>query len=661
MKRWLLAAVITVSADLLGQSAMRADERDFTWAPIEEEHWAESGAGFSGSPPAVIVFERISSDESGLADGHCILRVVQRIKVLRKSGVSSSDVDLPFVADASSMRHIAARSVHRDGRVYSISERDVLNGIVLSTSAGIVKRKTLPIPGVEPGCLIDLYVEFENKEPTSTWDIQRELPLRSGVYSWRPWSPGLKGEYQRAIAAELITPNFLWVHPEASRFHFDSGRPEVAVGEQREFNVSDVPALKPAHLELGGNQMMLLLYYGSFREDQEYWLYVAHATQSRVEESEGVNVLEPWAAEVASRTTKRDRIDTAFEFVSHSLQSDEEAILDRGRRGRIDIARALRDRRGTPLELAIVLWRILGRAGVEAEIAFARDRRSGPVFQEAKFWQFNSVVVLARDDTRNMVYCVPSDKSCAAGALPWYLEGTEALVLQSVGYRFVRLGRSSANDNVARLTLDLALTDSDELEGSVRWVRTGHRAWEGRHELGALEDSISCHARASREIAALLPDATTSSVDVRGLAEGATELEISAVVRFSGSVATEGASRAIRPFALMRREPRPFAEERNDQPVELPFAFTDSTFVRIRLTERIDAAIVPSVEDKNGFAGRVRTTFAANGRELTADRVFRVDQAAFEAKHVPLLEDLLHRKVRSREAVVLLQSQASGP
>jgi hypothetical protein len=455
--------------------------------------------------------------------------------------------------------------------------------------------------------------------------------------------------------AEAATPNYLWLHPPSGDHLSQQEQPLDEGGVEVVFTARDIPGLRPDVFSLPGTTRgsQLLMYYGSYRSEAAFWSFLARAASSWIEEWEkDFEQLDTWAARLTDLPTNEAKIASAFRILTDRIEPDEHVYLRRGLNSEINVNRAIRDGRGTSFEMSIYLWRLLRRSGVDAGLAFLRDRRTGAFVREAKFWQFTSVIVIAKDDQRRDVYCAPGERGTGPGRLPWYFEGVDALLLNDWESGFRRLVSSRAEENHSKTELALRIEDSGDLAGDFEWTRTGHSA-DGLRQALADVDPRSAQPTVLAELESQFPGATFEQVELGGLESPGGPLTVRARVVIGGAIGSWGSRSSIRPLALPVVGPRAIDFSEQD-PIELPFPFMETLSVRIHVDDGTTVDLLPAGSDRQGFAGLARSTFDWDGSEVVAQRFFRIDHASFEPRHARLVKQLFEERQRSQELMVVL-------
>lgn len=119
------------------------------WLPVSADELHMNGLPQAPGAPAVILYRQIDrDDEAGYEDGYV------RVKVLAAEGRKYGDVEIPYYKDYYSVRDISARTIRPDGSIVPFAGA-IYDKQLTASQGGTVAAKTLQLPDVEPGCVLE--------------------------------------------------------------------------------------------------------------------------------------------------------------------------------------------------------------------------------------------------------------------------------------------------------------------------------------------------------------------------------------------------------------------------------------------------------------------------------------------------------------------------
>lgn len=156
-----------------------------TWQPIASADLALKSNPASPGDHAMILYR-----EESLDDVASTISEYKRIKIFDDQGKDFGDVRIGY-RNGQSVKDVHARTILPNGTIVNFSGKAY--DVVVSKSSGErTLARTLALPSVEPGCIIEYRydIQLDPKYYYDThWDVQDDLFTRQAVFTVRPY-PG---------------------------------------------------------------------------------------------------------------------------------------------------------------------------------------------------------------------------------------------------------------------------------------------------------------------------------------------------------------------------------------------------------------------------------------------------------------------------------------
>jgi hypothetical protein len=444
-----------------------------TFPPVSEEERALTAVPGEPNAPAVVLFKKGEFLMAGY--GRFIgsltshLRVQARVKILTEAGKSNGEIVIDH-SDEVRLRNFSGRTVLPDGRIVPVPADATFRRRASKSSQSYVTA--VAFPAVQVGAILDYQFEITFASPfvLSPWYLSEELPVRHAeiVYrmarGWTPkvWTrapPGAKLEQEKRETpdgAELRA----WAEGLPAIQEAPYGPPFADLATQILLLPESASDLKGRTILMGdwaGTTGLVNREYNRFRSRD--WDVASRARK------------------VAGDGSPRKRTEALYRFVRDEVQTEpgEGALVGQDS----TLQDVLAKRRGTAVEKALLLQRMLLDLEVRAYLVWAADRDRGTVdFTVANPAWFDTVLVLAEVDGKRILLD-PSSPSLGFGQLRADYEGTRALVFDTV--QQITLSETPFERNLRRAEIDLALDEHGRLAGHGTLTLTGLRAVERLH------------------------------------------------------------------------------------------------------------------------------------------------------------------------------------
>lgn len=582
-------------------------------APVSQAERALTAVPGDPNAAAVLLFKNAEFRMMDLAKQEVSsrLRVWVRVKILTEAGKSFGEVEIPH-SRRMRLSGFQGRTVLPDGRVVPVPADAKF---VRKTSARDKRYVTaVAFPGVEIGAILDYeytlhfdsfyLVEpwyFSSDVPVLHSEIVYHIPSSLGVQAWSrdPYKAGIKSETSRGVRgvaeARFWADNLPAIPAEPFGYPFrDLATRAVVIPTTFAAQGERVPLLEDWK---STSRLMLDGYDPVLKE--------ASAARRRARALAGPKT-----------APRREQAAALFRFVRDEIETEslEGPFLSAD----LKLDRVLDERRGDSTAKALLLMVLLREVDIPAQPVWAASRDYGmPDLAFPNPDWFDRVLVAAEVDGQRL-FLDPSSRTLGPGHLPADLEGTAALIPDRKKPETLTLPEAAWEQNLRRVTMNVALDESGRLAGSGRIALAGHHAGD---RIGWKGEAATVQEAWTKWLEERQPGFAISDVAVE---ESADERKVAVRWKLSqreeevlGDEAAYGPSRPLGPV----RQPFVLPPDKRRSPVT--FAYADRDELELTLTWPQGWA-VEAAPDPVGFDSEVGV-FAVEVERDDANRrlVFR--------------------------------------
>ena len=605
----IVGVVLVIAGGMPTASAKKVDWQEIT--PEDQSFVSPDGA------PAVVLFEKVVVDDRDLERSNVFTDYYRRIKICHADGVRWGDIVLDYL-DGDDIKDIHARTILPSGEVLELNERSIQEGTVLKAEDIRVKRKAFSMPGCAAGSIIEYKYRLRRSEPSATWQFQSELPMQLGELRWK-WCKHWR-HTSDALVLQILggNPSYIWINGALP------GR-VLPLPEETFFEVRDVPALylEPFAMPLESLQGGLRCYYGEGRGSQEFWVRCAGILNllqdTYVGENKAVNRLTTERGWRQSGTAP----DSAFHWIQKSLTiSPARRASDIGKI-RLSVDDVMKSGSGNQFDAALTLIAFLRAMNLDAQMVYAKDGRTGMVNPKLEDWQFNEFLVRVGHISGSARYFAPGHVAIEAGRIPWYLEGTEALILGDELFKFEALPQSPPESNGMQSVIHIAVSEAARGQGTTEVTFFGHRARELRLRLEN-EGEVNRMAILSEVLREDVVDAKIESLEVEGLAERCGPLSVRAKIIVEKTPGSVEDGLPVNPFLLRLTPKNQFKAENRIYPVSLGYSYSMTDVIELEIPSDWKGNVLGSDVSFKNALGAVKTESQLTEGRVTSRRMFRL-------------------------------------
>jgi transglutaminase-like putative cysteine protease len=442
--------------------------------PVTEGERALTAVPGEPNAPAVVLFKKgefllagYGVQQGSLASS---LRVQVRMKILTEEGKANGEIAIAH-NDAYRLHGFQARTVLPDGRVVPVpSDAKFVRKASRSRKSFVT---AVAFPSVQVGAILDYQytLGFDSIFYLEPWFFSEEVPVRYAEVVF-------KAPSNLEARAWGRTPAQVQMQNETKR---NVSGTETRVWAENLPSVPDDP-YGPPFRDLAAQMLLLPTAMGGGAYGREPLL----ESWAKVCELIGEYSYDPArhkdggvakrAREIAAAGTPREKALSLYRFVRDGIETDPAVGVDL-REGSF-LAKVLREEKGDAAEKALLLQAMLAAVKIDSRLVWAADRNRGAIDLELPNPEWFDAVFVAVDLEGKRVFLDPSDRALGFGQLRSGYEGTPALLFDAKKPERISLPESSADQNLRRAEIALALDEKGRLGGTGTLRLTGHHAWE---------------------------------------------------------------------------------------------------------------------------------------------------------------------------------------
>lgn len=601
---------------------------------------------------AVILFRQVDRDDNihtPHEDNY------YRIKILTEEGRKRADIEIPFRKDKVTITHVNGRTIHPDGTIVNFDGKAFDKTIVKAKGLKYVAR-AFTLPEVQVGSIIEYYYTLDFAEYyifDSHWILNEDLFTKSAVFSLKPYNGGF-GDY-----------NVRWI---SQGLPLGTDPPKEGPDHIVRLASHNIPAFQtedymPPENELKG-RVDFVYSLDTFEPDSaKFWKKYGKGLNGSLESFVGKQkAMEQAVSQIISASdTPEQKLQKIYARVQQVRNTSYEVSKteQEEKRAKEKDSKTVEDvwKRGYG-DGGDINWLFLAlarAAGFEAYGVWASDRRN--YFFEPKVMdvsKLDATMVLVKVNGKD-VYFDPGTLYTPYGMLEWPETGVIGLRLDKDGGSWVETSLPAASASQTQRTANLKLTDTGDLEGTLKVTFTGLEAFrrrlEERHEDEAdrtkfLEDQVKECVPAAVEVELTnRPDWQSSSTPL--------------VAEFSLKVpgwAAGARRRVLVPVGLFGATEKHLFDHANRVHAiyfEHPFERVDD--ITIELPQSWQVASLPAAQKQDGHVVVYSLSVENSHNALHLGRKLDVDFVILEPKYYSALRNFFQVVRTGDEEQIVLQ------
>lgn len=630
---------------------------DFAWDPITANDWAIKPDSSRGGMRAVMIFEKVISDDRAFEKGKFYQEVYRRIKVFTPEGRSFAEVSLPYIRKKEEIEELTIRTVLPDGKEIILNEDQVHESEVVKTEGVRLMQKSFSFPGVTDGCILEYRFKKRCANEQNTWLAQKSIPLLKGELTWRfitRISNPLLLSYYNLLG---LVPNYIWLNSKNA--WSVEVLPSKEEPEEIRFTVLSLPAFESEPYTLADEavKIQLLCYYGPGSTIQNYWKEISEDKESGINKFiDDEDLLKEIVEKLGPPTFTSKKINATYHWVTTNIKHVSSFNDDEDLETNKTLSDVVDHGYGTTTEINILFFALLRQMNLDARMIYLMDHSNGRFIKDVKFWQFDCSAVHVNAEAGIHQFYAPGYRLIPPGLVPWYVEGTQGLFVGHPMTQFITIPPSSPETNSMRRELFLRFDSSLSLHGKIRDMRKGQSARALKLSLWKMVGA-PLEERLKENIKDICPTAEIDSVSF-------TDLD-----SLSGSCLQEGTLRLpridrlsshrmmLRPFTMMAQPVNPFVARERKNPIVMQYAYVKTERMTISLPAAWSVEAVPQPVNFSNQTGKLEIKATIEGNTLEVERTMTLNRAFWPESFYKDIKALYQEYERSSDVTAVLATK----
>ncbi|MFH2056950.1 MAG: DUF3857 domain-containing protein [bacterium] len=661
MQSFKRLTLVCLSLLLFAQGAESlAKKKPYTWGEVSDSDWAVTQDSARGILDGAIIFEKMEFDDREYyKKDRCYRTIYRRVRILTDKGRSFGDVNVPFVHFEQEIEDIQGRTLLRDGTVLELHKDNIYTKEAVRVKREALEQYSFSLPGVTSDCVIEYMIRYKTPTPSTVWVLQNEIPVLAGECHWLLEQMLARGSSARRTYRIFgkTGANYVWQRaPDSRKVEIIPDRDHA---EEIVFKIGFVPPFDGEPFTFPEPSLMtrLICYYGSVAGSNQFWTDMAMDLDDYFDEYCKKNYrLRDVVDEFPVLDSDSARLAVAFNWVRENLvNSDFEPCMgDYGRERKPDvnnnINEILEQGCGNSRDVDILFMHMLNLMGIKARLVLLRGRADDLFVPEAKYWQFDEVLIGVPQDN-GYVMCSPGHYYNPIDLVPWYCEAVDAVLVGGSG--LFHIPCTSYDRNLLKADYHFTIAEDLEISGQVEAELAGQYALDVRSAQGK-PDSNACSDLIGEYLSKYYSDAELGSVACTGFVDCAAPLKASYQLAFPPLERT-GDRILLRPLAYLRDQTNPFVKEVRKFGVVLPFAYYNLEKAAFALPTGWVTTALPNDTSFINYFGECEIHFEASDDTLYVERQTAIYEQFVRAAQYGRLRSLYEMREQLAASVIVLE------
>jgi hypothetical protein len=655
------------------RTAARDYVMPFVFQPVTDADWAVRADSARDIHEAVFLFEKVHVDdgvltkltEKQLSKKSCHRAIYRRIRILNEAGRAWGDVEAPFFHMEQETILVRGRTTLPDGTTIDLRPDNVFEKEIVKTKDEKYKQTTFSLPGVTDDCIVEYIIVTKAPYNFREWELQKSIPLLEFSYDWVLWEMYLTQDVIDFLVdqplLDFTIPNYLWLSSSAGQSITRLPSPDNT--KEILFRSSNIPAFEeePYSLPVNSLKDRLICYYGSKIAPMTYWGKLAQSESNLVTEFCRKNKeVKEVAEQFAGLASDREKIAAAYDWVVTNitnisyfdLHDPKDSTKIKDPEPRRSVGDVVKKGYGSIWDINCLFFNLLTELNIDAQYGRGRDRSDDLFTQQAKYDQFDRSLVEVSSSGLGAKYYCPGYGCTPCGCVPWWMEGTTALMVNADEY-LMTVPFSSPTVNTATIRTQLDVNDDLSLSGTVEASMTGQYGRSLRYEIfdekagehqelltGAVEDNY--------------PEAEMDSIVYTNLGNLKEPFGLSFGLSFP-ALSEIGGKILLKPCDYLSASENRFVAEERTSPILFDFASDETESVTFKLPEGWAVEAMPTDSTYRNKIGQCEISFAIDETgALTVERRLMVKMPYWQVEDYPHIRRLYQAYQKMNEQIVVL-------
>lgn len=610
------------------------------WDPITPAEWAAVKSAQDEDCHAIVLFDKFFKDDrNGTQE-----RYYRRMKILDDLGVEHGKMTLTYADRWASTFKVQARTIHPDGTVFVMEDKDVHTANAVKSSRGKKKSTTFILPKIVPGCIIEYMYQYWVKDVDfyTVWSFQEDMPVLRSEFHWEVYK-GLPFTYY----LDRVPKGSMSIRVEPP----GAPTPHLLV-----FTVSKLPALAKEKMVPPRRERAATGYFfytDEKKEAGEFWDEWARRVNDPVARFvRKVKSLPKLLDGAGADAAVAQKLEAGYYALQQRIQNSQ-YLTEAQKKGEfrdlkpVDTFEEMMERGyGNSFGINCAFLAIARQLGLEAHLVAVTDRTEG-YFKEGvyRYDQVDDFIVGVKMPDGRLAFFDPGMPFLPFGRLEYEYQGQRGLMAVGKTRQWVEIPPDDAAQNINKHRLKVALAEDSSAAVAYQARIMGQRAFSL---------ALEAHDASAEERKKLVEKW------VRGFFKEEVELishEILLPARSDGPVeilaefnlaqaADSAGDRLVLMPAMLRTEiSQPFAKARRVNPIVFDYNRTIIDDVEITLPAGAKADSLPEDVAWGNTVGEYRAACRAEGDRLVYHREWMRKKLSETAANYAAVKDLYQKEI----------------
>ncbi len=651
----LVLSILLIAGSLLAKS--KTD--NFKWEPITQADWDVQADSSLGIKDAAMIFEKIRMDDRDMIKNKCYYSVYRRLRILTEDGREYGDINIPVFDVDQKILNVRARTIRKNGDTTYLSADQIIEKEVFKSRKLKVKQKSFSIPGLSDDCIVEYRCKLKTPNHVGYWGIQKDIPLLHGELNWHIYYGKGMSKLQFQYMSSVYAPNYLSLCMFADHDVEVERLPNLKETTQLKFTIDSIKAFESEPYSLPENALkgQLHYYYTEVGTSSSFWGDYSDIFPKWIDGYIGkTKRIKKIVKTFENLATEEEKIRAAYDWVNDSLTNltfiETKKKIKSGKYKNADkaIKSGYSKRRG----ISYIFLDMLREMNIDAKICWVVDRDEAVFVPDAKYWQFNRMLVTFKGINSERKFYAPGEFQMPFGQVPWYNEGITALLGGALKQIYIAIPFSKPFQNSVKRSIEISISDEFDVTSLVHEKLIGHQARSLRYILNNLNESeyiteIKEYIK-TNDFDNEIDDITYGNID-----SYKEPLELHYSLTFPNIENDLMGDRILlKPVAYMEDFANPFLDDERIEAVMFNYAFEDHENVILELPDEMKIEALPEDIMIETPVGKCGVSCAQVGNKLTVQRIFTLKQPYYLAKNYQAVKDFFQQVASCADLTVSL-------
>lgn len=597
----------------------------------------------------------------------------RRIKILSKEGLDWANLNIPLYHNDSDEEKISGLKAV----TYNLE-----NGKIVETKAkseSVIKEKydenlnftKVTWPNVKVGSVLEITYKVLSDFVFNfqDWEFQSTIPTvwseyRVSIPEYFSYEKYMQGYVAMNISESTSASTYITLNSKErtggggftpSQTSFQTEKIDLVENRNR-WAAKDVPAFKEEPFMTSSKDFIskinFELSYTKFPNSpiKPYmgsWEDINKSYDERLgKEISGNNFLKKSVEEITTgQASAEEKISTIFNYVRKNFLWDGSKRKYPGE----SLKKIMDDKKGSSAEINLLLGAMLEKANIKISPVLISTRDNGFVRENIPVSsQFNYVVCLAQWDDKSVLLDA-TDKFLPIGMLPERCLNGNGFKVSKEGFKWIGLQPSvKAKTNIS---VDLTVTEEDDLKGTLKIDRTGYHSVSARKSFFSKGQVDYIKEFVGSKSWDLDKSEFQNENDLQHPFKEVHQVNINEHLTVAGN------TYYLSPFIMAKEESNPFKQEKRNYPVDFGAPFDQVYFIKISLPPNFVVEELPKskVLALPGNSARYIFNVAQSGNSIAITSNISINKGVFTQDEYPNLREFYNQIVAKQAEQIVLK------